>query len=69
LLGGSWEMMVGEEYGEEYKTSLFDGRATYFEGDRVEDLPGHPILGVAVRQAAAGQRALSVAGLANGNGH
>ena len=43
-------MMVGEEY----KASLFDGRATSFERDRVEDLPGHPILGVAVGHAAAG---------------
>ena len=25
--------------GEDYKTSLFDGRATYFEGERIE-LPG-----------------------------
>ena len=31
--------------GEQYKDSLNDGRATYFEGRRVEDLPGHPILG------------------------
>jgi 4-hydroxybutyryl-CoA dehydratase/vinylacetyl-CoA-Delta-isomerase len=43
-------MMVGEEY----KTSLFDGRATYFEGERVEDLPGHPLLAIAVGHAAAG---------------
>jgi hypothetical protein len=35
-------MMVGEEY----KASLFDGRATYFEGERIEDLPGHPRLGI-----------------------
>jgi hypothetical protein len=26
--------------GEDYKQSLFDGRATYFEGERNEDLPG-----------------------------
>ena len=31
--------------GEEYKASLFDGRATYFEGKRVDDLPAHPFLG------------------------
>jgi 4-hydroxybutyryl-CoA dehydratase/vinylacetyl-CoA-Delta-isomerase len=31
--------------GEEYKESLFDGRATYFEGKRVDDIPAHPILG------------------------
>ena len=40
--------------GEEYKQSLFDGRATYFEGERVEDLPGHPLLGIPVAHAAAG---------------
>ncbi len=34
--------------GEQYKTSLNDGRATYFEGRRVDDLPGHPILGQCV---------------------
>lgn len=31
--------------GEQYKVSLNDGRATYFEGERVDDLPAHPILG------------------------
>jgi 4-hydroxybutyryl-CoA dehydratase/vinylacetyl-CoA-Delta-isomerase len=40
--------------GLEYKESLFDGRATYFEGERVEDLPGHPLLGIAVDHAASG---------------
>ena len=34
--------------GEQYKTSLNDGRATYFEGRKVDDLPGHPILGQCV---------------------
>lgn len=34
--------------GEQYKQSLDDGRATYFEGHRVHDLPGHPILGQCV---------------------
>lgn len=38
--------------GEQYKESLFDGRATYFEGKRVDDLPNHPILGPAVEQVA-----------------
>ena len=33
--------------GDEYRASLDDGRATYFEGERVDDIPGHPILGVA----------------------
>jgi len=31
--------------GKEYLQSLADGRATYFEGERVNDLPNHPILG------------------------
>lgn len=31
--------------GEEYKESLFDGRATFFEGKRVDDIPSHPFLG------------------------
>jgi len=31
--------------GQQYKDSLNDGRKTYFEGERVDDLPGHPILG------------------------
>ena len=29
--------------GEQYKESLFDGRATFFEGKRVDDLPGPPV--------------------------
>ncbi len=31
--------------GQQYKDSLDDGRKTYFEGERIDDLPGHPILG------------------------
>ena len=38
--------------GEEYKASLFDGRATYFEGKQVDDLPAHPILGLPVQRVA-----------------
>ncbi len=34
--------------GDEYRESLRDGRATFFEGDRVEDLPGHEVLGQCV---------------------
>jgi 4-hydroxybutyryl-CoA dehydratase/vinylacetyl-CoA-Delta-isomerase len=34
--------------GEQYKASLNDGRATFFEGHRVDDLPRHPILGQCV---------------------
>ena len=38
--------------GDEYKASLNDGRATYFEGTKVDDLPGHPILGDCVNVVA-----------------
>ncbi len=31
--------------GQQYKDSLSDGRLTYFEGERIEDLTGHPLLG------------------------
>lgn len=40
--------------GEEYKETLFDGRATFFSGKRVDDLPNHPILGAAVQSVAEG---------------
>lgn len=40
--------------GDQYKKSLDDGRATYFEGRRIEDLVGHPILGQSVDQVAKG---------------
>ena len=38
--------------GAEYRASLGDGRSIFFEGERVEDLPGHPILGSAVEVVA-----------------
>ncbi|MFV0524636.1 MAG: 4-hydroxyphenylacetate 3-hydroxylase N-terminal domain-containing protein [Acidimicrobiales bacterium] len=41
-------MMTGKEYLE----SLDDGRATYFEGERIENLPDHPILGPPIHQVA-----------------
>ena len=34
--------------GQQYKDSLRDGRATYFEGERIDDLPAHPLLGQTV---------------------
>jgi 4-hydroxybutyryl-CoA dehydratase / vinylacetyl-CoA-Delta-isomerase len=40
--------------GEQYKESLGDGRATYFEGERVDDLVGHPLLGQTVETTAHG---------------
>ena len=40
--------------GAQYKDTLNDGRATFFEGGRIDDLPGHPILGKAVDKVAEG---------------
>ena len=34
--------------GDQYRESLDDGRHTYFEGERIEDLVGHPLLGQTV---------------------
>jgi 4-hydroxybutyryl-CoA dehydratase/vinylacetyl-CoA-Delta-isomerase len=39
--------------GAQYRESLRDGRATYFEGKRVDDLEGHPVLGPTVDEVAA----------------
>ena len=38
--------------GDEYRVSLRDGRETFFEGEQIDDLPGHPILGQTVDSAA-----------------
>lgn len=40
--------------GDQYRESLDDGRETYFEGKRIDDLSGHPILGITVDSAAEG---------------
>ncbi len=40
--------------GAQYKDSLSDGRTIYFEGERVHDLPGHPLLGPSVNNVAFG---------------
>jgi 4-hydroxybutyryl-CoA dehydratase/vinylacetyl-CoA-Delta-isomerase len=40
--------------GTEYRQSLNDGRATYFEGRRIDDLLGHPLLGQSVDLVARG---------------
>ena len=34
--------------GDEYPKALQDGRATYCEGERVDDVVAHPVLGVSV---------------------
>jgi 4-hydroxybutyryl-CoA dehydratase/vinylacetyl-CoA-Delta-isomerase len=39
--------------GEQYRRSVLDGRATFFEGERVEDLCRHPVLGQCVDRVAA----------------
>jgi 4-hydroxybutyryl-CoA dehydratase/vinylacetyl-CoA-Delta-isomerase len=38
--------------GQDYRDSLRDGRATYFDGERVKDLNDHPILGDCVDRVA-----------------
>ncbi len=40
--------------GAQYKESLDDGRETYFEGERIDDLVGHAILGQVADTTAAG---------------
>ena len=40
--------------GSQYKKSLYDGRAIFFEGERIDDIPRHPILGQSVDQIARG---------------
>ncbi len=40
--------------GDEYRASLNDGRETFFEGQLIDDLPGHPLLGMTVDSAASG---------------
>ena len=39
--------------GSQHRDSLKDERATYFEGERVDDIAGHPILGQSVDMALA----------------
>lgn len=51
---GTWGSDMPLMTGAQYKASLADGRATYCEGEKVDDLPGHPLLGVAVQQCADG---------------
>ena len=40
--------------GQQYLDSLDDGRATYFEGKRIDDLVGHPMLGQSATYSAQG---------------
>ncbi len=37
---------------EQYKSSLRDGRAVFFRGERVADVTAHPVIGIAVEHAA-----------------
>ena len=48
--------------GEEYKGSLQDGRETFFEGEKIDDLVEHPLLGQTVETTAAGYEATVVSG-------
>lgn len=48
--------------GAEYIASLADGRATYFEGERVEDIAAHKILGQSVALIAGGYDRLYLEG-------
>ena len=40
--------------GDQYRASLNDGRATYFEGEQILDVANDPILGITVDSAAQG---------------
>ncbi len=40
--------------GDQYRASLGDGRETFFEGEQIYALPGHPLLGQTVDSVAAG---------------
>lgn len=40
--------------GDQYKATLDDGRSTFFEGERVDDLAKHPVLGTVVQNIADG---------------
>ncbi|MCU1503587.1 MAG: 4-hydroxyphenylacetate 3-hydroxylase [Ilumatobacteraceae bacterium] len=44
--------------GNDYRASLGDGRAVYFRGEKVADLPAHPVLGQCVDRVADGYDAL-----------
>ncbi len=43
---------MGLRTAEQYKSSLRDGRAVFFRGERVADVTAHPVIGIAVEHAA-----------------
>jgi 4-hydroxybutyryl-CoA dehydratase / vinylacetyl-CoA-Delta-isomerase len=43
---------MGLRTAEQYKSSLRDGRAVFFRGERVKDVTTHPVIGIAVEHAA-----------------
>src|SRR5437899_9058942 len=43
---------MGLRTAEQYKSSLRDGRAVYFRGEKVADVNTHPVIGIAVEHAA-----------------
>src|SRR5271165_3657801 len=42
---------MGLRTAEQYKSSLRDGRAVYFRGEKVNDVTTHPVIGIAVEHA------------------
>ncbi len=45
-------LRMGLRTAEQYKSSLRDGRAVYFRGEKVADVTAHPVIGIAVEHAA-----------------
>jgi 4-hydroxybutyryl-CoA dehydratase / vinylacetyl-CoA-Delta-isomerase len=43
---------MGLRTAEQYKSSLRDGRAVFFRGEKVADVTAHPVIGIAVEHAA-----------------
>src|SRR6202167_3597508 len=43
---------MGLRTAEQYKSSLRDGRAVFFRGEKVADVTTHPVIGIAVEHAA-----------------
>ena len=42
---------MGLRTAEQYKSSLRDGRAVFFRGEKVNDVTTHPVIGIAVEHA------------------
>src|SRR5208282_2315019 len=46
------QIAMGLRTAEQYKSSLRDGRAVFFRGEKVADVTAHPVIGIAVEHAA-----------------